>query len=171
MKDFVKKIKQEDARIEMRKKQLIKQAERIAAARAKAAALKDGAAAPGLPATANTVQNSTSATTIATAGSQESLSPSKANPPSSTPVPLHPSLPAKPGTTPVPESAAASPARVSTPIPPPAASSTSTSAPVTPTPAPEPAPIVLPPDDQLAKYEEVCVPTFVAVLRFPRRHF
>ena len=91
VKDFVKKIKQEDARIEMRKKQLIKQAERIAAARAKAAALKDGAAAPGLPAAANTVPNSTSASTVATAGSQESLSPSKSNPPSSTPVPLHPS--------------------------------------------------------------------------------
>ena len=45
MKDFVKKVKQEDARIEMRKKQLAKTAERIAQARAKAAA----AAAPPLP--------------------------------------------------------------------------------------------------------------------------
>ncbi|TBU42542.1 UDP-glucose 4-epimerase [Dichomitus squalens] len=156
VKDFVKKIKQEDARIEMRKKQLTKQAERIAAARAKAAAVKDGAAAPGTPAASSVVPNSASATTVTTSASQDSLSPPKPNPSLSAPVPLHPSLPAKPGSTPVPESAAASPARVSTPNPlPPAAPSTPTPAPATPVPAPaDPTPIVLPPDAQLARYEE-----------------
>ncbi len=126
----------------------MKQAERIAQARAKAAALKEGATGPGLPAAANTAASAAppAVPSSTSASSQDGL---KAP---GTPTPLHPSLPAKPGTTPVPgESAAASPARVSTPNPPPAA-------PATPTPpalAPEAAPIVLPPDEQIMKYEEV----------------
>ncbi|RPD64553.1 hypothetical protein L227DRAFT_649768 [Lentinus tigrinus ALCF2SS1-6] len=150
VKDFVRKIKQEDARIDMRKKMLTKQAERIAQARTKAAALKEGAPAPGLslPAVATPTPASTVLPSSASASSQDGL---KAP---GTPTPLHPSLPAKPGTTPVPgESAAASPARISTPNPPPAAPATPTPAPP-PTPATEPAPIVLPPDEQLMKYEE-----------------
>ncbi|PIL31082.1 hypothetical protein GSI_05778 [Ganoderma sinense ZZ0214-1] len=157
VKDFVKKIKQEDARIEMRKKQLMKQAERIAAARAKAAqataAPKDGAGAraastPPIPATP----------AMSASGSQDSLPPSKSTNSQSAlaSAPLHPSLPAKPGTTPGPEGAVPSPVRVATPNPPPAAPSpTPTPAVASPAPAaPEPAPIQLPPDEQIKKYEE-----------------
>ena len=173
VKDFVKKIKQEDARIEMRKKQLTKQVERIAAARARAqaaAAAKDGA---GTPAAAATPPIPTSATTpaLSTCGSQDSLPPPKSNsqPALSGPTPLHPSLPAKPGTTPVPE-AVPSPVRVATPNPPPAVPSPTPvpAAAASPAPAPapatpaEPAPIEFPPDDQIKKYEEVSGP----VLRF-----
>ncbi|KAI1791959.1 UDP-glucose 4-epimerase [Ganoderma leucocontextum] len=155
VKDFVKKIKQEDARIEMRKKQLMKQAERVAAARAKAAAAKDGGAAAASP-----IPNSVSTPVLSTTGSQESLPPSKASsqPTPTGSVPLHPSLPAKPGTTPVPDSAAPSPVRVATPNPPPAAPSpTPVPAPAAALPAPGPAehpPIELPPDEQIRKYEE-----------------
>ena len=68
MKDFVKKIKQEDARFDMRKKQFMKQAERIVPARAKAqaaASAKDGevtpaAATPPIPTSATTPALSTS---------------------------------------------------------------------------------------------------------------
>ncbi|RDX44303.1 UDP-glucose 4-epimerase [Lentinus brumalis] len=148
VKDFVRKIKQEDARIEMRRKMLMKQAERIAQARAKAAALKEGATGPGLPAAANTAPASAAPPAVPSSTSASSQDGLKAP---GTPTPLHPSLPAKPGTTPVPgESAAASPARVSTPNPPPAAPAT----PAPPAPAPEAAPIVLPPDEQIMKYEE-----------------
>ncbi|CDO77293.1 hypothetical protein BN946_scf184753.g43 [Trametes cinnabarina] len=157
VKDFVKKVKQEDMRIEMRKKQLLQKAERMAQARAKAAALKDGATAPGLPAAANTAPPEPPTQPAAAASVS---SPDLRQNASSPPVfpPLHPSLPAKPGTTPVSgESAAASPARVSTPVPPPAAPAPPTPASATaptPTPAPEPASIVLPPDDMIQKYEE-----------------
>ncbi len=150
VKDFVRKIKQEDARIEMRRKMLMKQAERIAQARAKAAALKEGTTGPGLPAAANTAPASAAPPAVPSSTSASSQDGLKAP---GTPTPLHPSLPAKPGTTPVPgESAAASPVRVSTPNPPPAAPATPTPAAV---PAPEPIPIVLPPDEQIMKYEEV----------------
>ncbi|OCH90556.1 hypothetical protein OBBRIDRAFT_887644 [Obba rivulosa] len=130
--DFVKKIKQEDARIEMRKKQLAKTAERLAQARARAAAQQQAAESPAPPASA------------ASTPARAAPTPAAATPP------LHPSLPAKPGTLPLPpaplESAAASPVRVPTPDPPPATP--------TPTPAPEPVVVVLPPDEQIAKYEE-----------------
>ncbi|KAI9067221.1 UDP-glucose 4-epimerase [Trametes sanguinea] len=157
VKDFVKKVKQEDMRIEMRKKQLMQRAERMAQARAKAAALKDGTPAPGLPAAANTVPSNPPAQPAVTATPNTPEARQNASSPPA-PAPLHPSLPAKPGTTPVPgESAAASPARVATPNPPPAAPATPTLPPTaapTPAPAPEPAPIVLPPDDMIQKYEE-----------------
>ncbi|KAI0756087.1 THO complex subunit 1 transcription elongation factor-domain-containing protein [Daedaleopsis nitida] len=136
VKDFVKKVKQEDARMNMRRQQLTKQAERVVQARAKAAALKDGAAAL---ASANTGL----ASAAALSAGQQAPAPS---------TPLHPSLPAKPGSTPAPsDSATASPVRVSTPIPPTAAPGTPTPAPA---PAPEPVQIVLPPDAMLDKYEE-----------------
>ncbi|TFY63371.1 hypothetical protein EVJ58_g3295 [Rhodofomes roseus] len=137
--DFLKKIMQEDARIEMRRKQLQKQADRVAQARAKAAA-----------AAAAKEQPKESAPLAETAPP-----PAPARLPSSTSTPLHPSLPAKPGTVP-PTSVSAdnvaqssSPARVPTPVQPVAASP----APV-PTPAPpppEPAPIK---DQLVSQYEE-----------------
>ena len=170
VKDFVKKIKQEDARIEMRKKQLMKQAERIAAARAKAqaaAAPKDGTA--GTPAASTPpIPAGTMTPALSASGSQDSLPPSKSSsqPALGGSAPLHPSLPAKPGTTPAPENAAPSPVRVATPNPPPAAPSpTPTPAVASPVPPPAeqpaPAPIQLPPDDQIRKYEEVRVWYFV----------
>ncbi|KAH9884633.1 UDP-glucose 4-epimerase [Cubamyces lactineus] len=163
VKDFVKKVKQEDARIEMRRKQLMQRAERLAQARARSAAPKDSANAPGLPAITNAVPLNPPAQAVpAASASPESQAAARQNMPSAstpTPAPLHPSLPAKPGTTPVPgESAAASPARVATPNPQPApapAASVPAPAPTpAPAPAPEPAPIVLPPDDMIQKYEE-----------------
>ena len=147
VKDFVKKIKQEDLRIEMRRKMLIKQAERIAQARAKAqqaAASKEGAAStPNLSAVANSSPTSPAIPSSTSASSQDGLKPP------GTPTLLHPSLPAKPGANG--ENAAASPGRVSTPNPQPAAPATPTPS----APAPEPAPIVLPPDEQIMKHEEV----------------
>ncbi|KAH9929771.1 THO complex subunit 1 transcription elongation factor-domain-containing protein [Fomitopsis serialis] len=100
--DFLKKIKQEDARIDMRRKQLQKQAERVAQARAKAAAAaaaaKETPKEPAPPAVATPT-------------------PVSARISSSTSAPLHPSLPAKPGTMP----ASLFPARISTPVQPAAA--------------------------------------------------
>ncbi|KAH9854374.1 THO complex subunit 1 transcription elongation factor-domain-containing protein [Lenzites betulinus] len=160
VKDFVRKIKQEDARIDLRKKQLTQKAERMAQARARAAALKDGTPAPGLQAVMTTAPSNPPAQPAAAAAPSPEAQRQNA---SGGPTLLHPSLPAKPGSTPAPgESAAPSPARVSTPNPPPtAAAPTPVSAPLpTPTPAPaaaptpEPAPIVLPPDDMIRKYEE-----------------
>ncbi|KAI8980599.1 UDP-glucose 4-epimerase [Trametes punicea] len=155
VKDFVKKVKQEDMRIEMRRKQLAQKAERMAQARAKAAALKDGATAPGLPAAANTVPSNPPGQPTPASGSPDARQNAPSAPAAtSPPAPLHPSLPAKPGTTPVPgENTAASPTRVGTPNPPPTAPATPTPA-LAPTPAPEPAPVVLPPDDMIQKYEE-----------------
>ncbi|OJT13963.1 THO complex subunit 1 [Trametes pubescens] len=167
VKDFVKKVKQEDARIDMRRKQLTQKAERIAQARAKAATPQDGAPAPGPPAAASTVPSAPAAQPAPTAApsvSSPDPAATHARNTLSAPAPLHPSLPAKPGTTPASgESAAPSPARVATPNPPPAATAVPTPAPIvalapapTPAPAPilEPAAIVLPPDDLIRKYEE-----------------
>lgn len=162
VKDFVRKIKQEDARIDLRKKQLTQKAERMAQARARAAALKDGTPAPGLQAVATTAPSNPQTQPPAAAAPSPEAQRQNA---SGGPALLHPSLPAKPGSTPAPgESAAPSPARVSTPNPPSAATAPApVSAPApAPTPAPaaaptpEPAPIVLPPDDMIRKYEEVC---------------
>ncbi|KAG1886127.1 THO complex subunit 1 transcription elongation factor-domain-containing protein [Suillus subluteus] len=55
VKDFVKKVKQEDVRIEMRRKQLMKNAERLAQARAKAVALQESTARQETPAPASTL--------------------------------------------------------------------------------------------------------------------
>ncbi|KAI0352233.1 UDP-glucose 4-epimerase [Trametes cingulata] len=159
VKDFVKKVKQEEARIEMRKKQLAQKAERMAQARARAAALKNGATAPELPAAASTAPSNPTPPAAqpapaASAASPDSQAAPRPNGPNAS-VPLHPSLPAKPGTTPVPgESAAPSPARVATPNPPPAPTPAAAAPAPAPVPAPEPAPVVLPPDEIILKYEE-----------------
>ena len=127
----MKKIKQEDARIEIRKKTLAKNAERMAQARAKAVA----------------------AATDTPTSSQEA-EPIKVEPPSTAPSvqpvaesPIHPSLPPKPGTSvpargPGTETPAVAPPAPALPVPPP-----TTSAP-SPTPAPST-------DEQILKLEDV----------------
>ncbi|KAH0837897.1 THO complex subunit 1 transcription elongation factor-domain-containing protein [Lanmaoa asiatica] len=137
VKDFVKKIRQEDARIEMRKKTLAKSAERIAQARAKAAAAQ---APPATEAPAPSQEIST------TTAEPAKVEPSSVAPQPVQPVaesPLHPSLPPKPGTsvparvlgTEGPSNTSAVAAPVSTPPAPaittPALSSTPASAPPT----------------------------------------
>ncbi|KAI0652734.1 UDP-glucose 4-epimerase [Trametes meyenii] len=179
VKDFVRKVKQEDTRMDMRRKQLLQKAERMAQARAKAAALKEGASAPATPATASPAPTHPPSQPVAVQQDNPNGPRHNQPPPGATATPLHPSLPAKPGTTPAPgDSAAPSPARVATPNPPsapaatpassvPASMPVSAPAPATvpaptptptpapaPAPAPEPAPVVLPPDDLMHKYEE-----------------
>ncbi|RDB19505.1 THO complex subunit 1 [Hypsizygus marmoreus] len=163
VKDFVKKIKQDDARIEMRKKTLAKAAERVA--QAKAAAAAKAVLPPAAP------EKETNVPTIKT---QEVPTPSPSEPPSSTPPApravtsiLHPSLPAKPGTSPIKpspssqESATSAAAPIASasatplsPIPPPAATPAPASTPVQ-LPAPAPAEPTLPiTDEQILKLEE-----------------
>jgi THO complex subunit 1 len=135
VKDFVKKIKIEDNRIEMRKKTLARQAERIATARAKAVAAVTGT-------------SMTQETTI------EQAKPSA--PATATGSPLHPSLPAKPGSaspSKTSESAQAQPtptATTPTPVPTPIERVPTPVPPATP-------PITTPPDEQILKLEEVTV--------------
>ncbi|KAL4250311.1 hypothetical protein ABKN59_003143 [Abortiporus biennis] len=140
VKDFVKKVKLEDARIDMRKKQLLKTAERIAQARAKAAAASAPSPAP-VPVPV-TPQEPVPAPVPTAPRSM----------PSSGPVPLQHPLPAKPGTSPPkpqptlepsPAPVVPTPAPVVTPSPAPA-----------PVPIPVPPPVELPPDEQITKYEE-----------------
>jgi THO complex subunit 1 len=132
VKDFVKKIKIEDNRIEMRKKTLARQAERIATARAKAVAAVTGT-------------SMTQETTI------EQAKPSA--PATATGSPLHPSLPAKPGSaspSKTSESAQAQPtptATTPTPVPTPIERVPTPVPPATP-------PITTPPDEQILKLEE-----------------
>lgn len=136
--DFVKRIKQEDQRIALRKTTLARQAERLAQSRPKAPAPVTLSPAPLVPPTT----------------AQDIRPASPAPPPratSSTPAPLHPSLPAKPGTTPArPPPQESAPAPASAPVSAPAP----ISAPVVPLPqaAPEP---TLPPDPVITQYEEV----------------
>ena len=136
MKDFVKKIKLEDNRIEMRKKTLARQAERIATARAKAVAAVTGAST-----TQETAVEQTKPVTSATA----------------TGSPLHPSLPAKPGLA---SSSKASESSQAQPMPTPT-TPTPVPAPTerVPTPVPAPAipPVTTPQDEQILKLEEVTV--------------
>ncbi|KAI0964094.1 hypothetical protein AcW1_000995 [Taiwanofungus camphoratus] len=132
VKDFFKKIKQEDARIEMRRKQLAKTAERLAQARAKAASAKDGASSSPHP--------HPSSTETAAAGAPSRI-------PTSSSAPLHPSLPAKPGTTTIPASVSLDGAVTTSPSPAPPAASPAPPA------AAEPAP-ALPPDEVISGYEE-----------------
>ncbi|KAH9958959.1 THO complex subunit 1 transcription elongation factor-domain-containing protein [Russula dissimulans] len=134
VKDFVKKMKQEDTKIDMRKKVLARQAERIAVARAKAAAAATGASTPGAQEPAVEQAKPVSS---ATAGGSS----------------LHPSLPAKPRST--------SPSRT---LDSSQAQPTSTPAPLTPAPntserVPTPAPVPTAPattasDEQILKLEE-----------------
>ncbi|KAG1719450.1 THO complex subunit 1 transcription elongation factor-domain-containing protein [Suillus lakei] len=132
VKDFVKKVKQEDARIEMRRQQLMKNAERLAQARAKAAASQESIArqetpvpSPGLTAT-----EPPKVEPPAASFSSLLLVPSVSS------SPLHPSLPPKPGSSPVKsflEAGASSPARPPITLAPPS------SIIVAPTPTPTPA--------------------------------
>ncbi|KAG1779569.1 THO complex subunit 1 transcription elongation factor-domain-containing protein [Suillus placidus] len=159
VKDFVKKVKQEDARIEMRRKQLVKNAERLAHARAKAAALQESAARQETPAPASTPVEPPKVEPPA------ALFPALLSAPSISSSPLHPSLPPKPGSSPVKsflETGASSPARPPITLPPPS----STIAAPTPIPTPavvsasETSSVIVPPpvpsltDDQIARYEE-----------------
>ncbi|THH31953.1 hypothetical protein EUX98_g2251 [Antrodiella citrinella] len=149
VKDFVKKVKLEDQRIEMRKKQLTKRAEQIAAARAKAAAA--AASQPKeVPPVVKTTPTPSSSQETMNVVSTPPASITRAAPPL---TPLHHPLPAKPGTTPVkslvavestpPAPATPTPAPVPTPVPAPVVVA-----------APEPVPVVLPPDDQIIRAEE-----------------
>lgn len=146
IRDYVKKVKQEDARIEMRRNQLTKTAERIAQARAKAAA---AVAAPPPP-----VPTSTGSTT---AVAPKPVLPNPSIPPS-TAAPAtglqHP-LPAKPVTSPPKPPSQPEPAAVPVVVAPVVV------APPPPAPSPVPPPVVaelkpvpLPRDDQIAVYED-----------------
>jgi hypothetical protein len=137
VKDFVKKIKLEDNKIEMRKKTLARQAERIAAARAKAAAATTGTSTPG--AQENAVEQTKPATSATTAGG-----------------PLHPSLPAKPGSASPPKASEASQAQPTPTLTPPTPAPAPSDPAPTPAPAPAPAaPVITPSDEQILKLEEV----------------
>ncbi|KAH9046953.1 THO complex subunit 1 transcription elongation factor-domain-containing protein [Lactarius deliciosus] len=142
VKDFVKKIKLEDNRIEMRKKTLVRQAERVAAARAKAAATSAS--------TPNTQENASEST-------KPSTSPSTPTPAAESP--LHPSLPAKPGPpSPTKASENAQVPLTPSPAPTPPAPAPAAADDTRRTPervaTPASAPIPLPPDEQITKLEE-----------------
>ncbi|KAF7436248.1 hypothetical protein PC9H_003077 [Pleurotus ostreatus] len=127
VKDFVKKIKQEDTRIEMRKKFLARTAERRSA--------MQKAASPAPP-------------PVITVTEKEDKADGPPGAPS-TGSTLHPSLPAKPGSTPAatPTTTSTAPAPAApTPLPAPAPVQPSVPAPV------QPAPVIV--DEQIAKYEE-----------------
>ncbi|KAI0095149.1 THO complex subunit 1 transcription elongation factor-domain-containing protein [Irpex rosettiformis] len=139
--DYVKKVKLEDVKIENRRKQLAKTAERMAAARAKATAAASVSALTASPAPGVASQDNSQSPIPASNGPK----PPTPSVPPATP-PLHPSLPAKPGTAPVKTPAPATPEPVSIPI----------VAPI-PTIAPTPTPVVEvvpPPDDLILQYEE-----------------
>ena len=150
--DFVKKIKQEDARIEMRKKQIFKQAERLlqAQSRAKAAAAAAAAQKEAEEAAAATAPESPApSTTSATAETASATSAPRSLPAPSTPL-QHP-LPAKPGSAPNKPPSQDNTTSASTP--------TSTPAPA-PAPAPQPSPEPVPEpnyavDAMIQQYEEV----------------
>ncbi|TFK41974.1 THO complex subunit 1 transcription elongation factor-domain-containing protein [Crucibulum laeve] len=149
IKDFVKKIKQEDARTEMRKTTLMKTAQRLADARAKATA----AAKPSEPPSEDKESTAPMAMETSTSSSDSTLlaAPQPVSNPGSSP--LHPSLPAKPGSPSKAVESSASPA----PAPAVSAQLAPTPTPaLAPAAAPTPAPVVLqlPADDQINKFEE-----------------
>jgi len=135
VKDYVKKIKQEDARIDMRKKTLAKTAERIAQARAKAAAPNPPAAEPTVPPPQSRESN-LSTTEVKT-------EPSSQPTPVAVASPVHPSLPPKPSTVSTSKLEAG---------PTPAASSTASVPASIHLPAQDSVPPV---DEQIQKFEEV----------------
>lgn len=167
VKDFVKKIKQEDARIELRKKTLTKTAERLAQAQAKAAAAK---AATLVPPTNDNKEPSPAASKDSPmdVSSTAPHSPRPVNGPASGSAssPLHPSLPPKPGSPIKPPSSSQESGKILPPTSP------------APGPAPAPAPVVVvtPPsasmpsavgsvpvpapitDKEIIKFEEVMSP-------------
>jgi hypothetical protein len=143
VKDFVKKIKLEDTRIEMRREAFARQAERVAAARAKAAAVGTPTSTPGSHEAA--VDPNKSSASAASGG-------------------LHPSLPAKPGSSsPSKESEPSQAQPTPTPTSPKPAPAPTERVP-TPTPAAAaPAPVTTAPaaDEHILKLEEVTCFTFV----------
>jgi hypothetical protein len=153
VKDFVKKIKLEDARIDQRKKALARASERIAQARAKAnaASTPSPVKEPAAP-----KESALSAPEAAKPDAPSTLSPS--TPLSGARSPLHPSLPAKPGATAVQSKSGSSqeaPPKA-TPALTPASTPTLTSAPATVVAAASsPGPAAPPVDEQIARLEEV----------------
>jgi THO complex subunit 1 len=141
VKDFVKKIKLEDARIDQRKKALARVSERIIQARAKANAAS----------TSSPIKEPRE-TALAAPEALKSEAPSTLSP--SVPLsearsPLHPSLPAKPG-------AAAIPSKSGSPQETPAPAPNLTSAPpAVVAAASSPVPPAPPADEQIARLEEV----------------
>ncbi|KAG2365466.1 UDP-glucose 4-epimerase [Suillus spraguei] len=159
VKDFVKKVKQEDARIEMRRKQLVKNAERLTEARAKAAALQESAARQETPAPTSIPAEPPKVEPPPASFSALLLAPSVSS------SPLHPSLPPKPCSSPVKsflEAGASSPARPPITLAPPSimAAPTPTPTPVAAASASETSSITVSPpapsltDDKIAEYEE-----------------
>ncbi|KDQ51135.1 hypothetical protein JAAARDRAFT_41403 [Jaapia argillacea MUCL 33604] len=171
VKDFVKKIKQEDARIEIRRKALAKTAERLAQARAKAgAASKAASPAPSQPPAASsqptTSDSQESTSTVSTIPASQPQPPSAprstiSTVPATSPPPLHPSLPPKPNSAlaDVPTSTS-TPAPVPTPAPTPVVAAASQPPPAPaiaaplarPTPTAPPTPPVS--DEQITRHEE-----------------
>lgn len=162
MKDFVKKIKLEDARINQRKKTLLMTAEKIALAKAKITQANTVTSSPTLapsPAKDPPAENTNSAAiAIEAPAPTPTLSPSSALL-SGAKSSLHPSLPTKPGATSAPEPATvkpASPAPPTGPVSVPPSVKASSPAPVV---IPQPA---IPPDEQINRLEEVrfsCITT------------
>ncbi|KAF8628277.1 hypothetical protein AX15_004041 [Amanita polypyramis BW_CC] len=94
VKDFVKKVKQEDARIVMRRRTLTKAADRFAQARAKATTSSTDVPMAG-PESTSHVEGGTAPTGVPkppAAGAGPEIAPSQAAP--------HPSMPARPGSVP-----------------------------------------------------------------------
>lgn len=163
MKDFVKKIKLEDARIDQRKKTLARTAERIALAKAKASAAAIAVPAP-VPAPASPIKEpatpkETNAPLPDAAKPDISMNLSPSTLLSGGRSPLHPSLPAKPGlTSPLakPTSAQELPPAKPAAVPSPAPTPVQAPVPSVPAPvAPSPVPVALPADDQINRLEEV----------------
>ncbi|KAG6849396.1 hypothetical protein H0H93_008842, partial [Arthromyces matolae] len=162
VKDFLKKIKMEDQRIDLRKKFLMKKLE----AQQRLSAPKKEATPVPLEAPVKTEEPSKPSTPVP---------PSSLSVPSATNSPLHPSLPPKPGSSPIPTSTSqdvemAEPPSKTAPALNPSAPSFVPSPSPAPTPAPEatpvePKPLELPPDGQISKHEEASL-TFITLLCF-----
>jgi hypothetical protein len=166
VKDFVKKVKQEDARIEMRKKALARAAERAAAARAKLAVPK--ATIPDIVDKDVTMASPKPTSTEETIAAPRDVLDVRPSTPGTTRLtvtspPLHPSLPPKPGSPAKPQSLSqdvrpSTPAPTPTPaVPPPPPPAVVISPPATES-TPIPAPVIV--DEQIAKLDEVRFRTF-----------
>lgn len=145
VKDFLKKVKMEDQRIELRKKTLI---QKKLAEQRRALPQQKKEETPPVKLEVPTKTEEPSTSKPSTPAPPDTLTPSQ--PTNVTGSPLHPSLPAKPGSVPskVPPSQDVEMSEAST-----------TPA---PTPAPEvvpaePKPVQIPPDPLISKYEEVSI--------------
>ncbi|KAH6917103.1 UDP-glucose epimerase [Coprinopsis sp. MPI-PUGE-AT-0042] len=117
IKDFVKRVKQTDARIEMRKRQLAMAAERVAQAQAKAAAARAAAAAAETgesdqpmdseTPSENTLEQPKPVSTSANSSLHPSLPPRPGSPTKGSSSPPHPSSTPQPAQTPKPPAPAA----------------------------------------------------------------